>query len=194
MGDSLVEGWPQKLLDDLFADRRVWRFGVGSDRTQNILWRLSDTRLASVSPAQVLNSAGTNNLGSGNSACGTVAGLQAIVSQVAEIWPAAEIHYLPIPPRGPEFDEMDQERREINGAVAAGLGDFSRVRYLPLDEAALTCGQQGQPSTGDPLLLGTPTAWLHCENYKEDNLHMTGTGYQVLTTALEPMLSDLEPQ
>ena len=70
VGDSIVRRWGAtdypKLLENWNRNFFGWNaanFGWGSDRTQNILWRLNNGELDGVNPKVVVLLAGTNNIG-----------------------------------------------------------------------------------------------------------------------------------
>ena len=65
IGDSLVQAWPQPLLDRLSPGGVVLNLGVGRDRIQNVIYRLQDPRLSAshLNPTYTVIWAGTNNLG-----------------------------------------------------------------------------------------------------------------------------------
>ena len=69
VGDSITECWEREgaaLWKRLFLPMKAVNFGVSGDRTDSMLWRMEDTKLAvKTSPRYCVLLAGTNNIGRG---------------------------------------------------------------------------------------------------------------------------------
>jgi len=154
LGDSLAQSWPSSSLSAL----RIANLGVSGDQTQHVLWRLASPELAKFSPRKVLIVIGTNNLGMNNPPCAIVAGIEKIVKRTQEIWPRTEISLLEIPPRGDRFVQKNNERTQVNTAIR----QLSGIKTINIDNE-ITCQWH------------TP-----CAYYKDDELHFSETGYQLL--------------
>ena len=67
VGDSITECWEREgaaLRKRLFLPMTAVNFGVSGDRTDSMLWRMEDTKLAvKTSPRYCVLLAGTNNIG-----------------------------------------------------------------------------------------------------------------------------------
>jgi len=155
VGDSLVQQWDVKL----FRPRAAFNFGVGGDRTQNVLWRLEMPQLMALRPKDVVVLLGTNNLTAGDEPCAIVAGLQKVLAAAASVWPRARLWFIDIPPRGDGFAFRDAARKQTN----AGLQGLKPLRTIDVDDAISCNGKQP------------------CGNYIADNLHFSPAGYGVLT-------------
>jgi lysophospholipase L1-like esterase len=161
LGDSLAEQWNVQMWEP----QRVLNFGVGGDGVQHVLWRLSARELKDLKPKNVLIILGTNNLGLAKP-CAISFGLGIVFKRVAALWPSTKIAYLEIPPRGQDFNFMNDERTNINVSVR----QFPGVKTVNVDDV-ITC-ERKQP----------------CENYMDDNLHFSNVGYRVLLRTIEPAL------
>src|SRR4029077_15760451 len=66
LGDSLAQGWGDSAQKDLwksyFEPYKAANFGLGGDRTQQVLWRISNGEIDGISPKVIVLSVGTNNL------------------------------------------------------------------------------------------------------------------------------------
>lgn len=94
----------------LTRDSAVWRgvfgryayanFGIGGDRTQNVLWRLEHGETGVLKPRLVVILIGTNNLGTTRDDVGdTVRGIKAVVGKITAAFPGTKVLLLGIFPR-----------------------------------------------------------------------------------------------
>jgi lysophospholipase L1-like esterase len=181
-GDSITRRWGALDYPDLLAHWTKafhgWNaadFAWGGDRTENILWRLSNGELDGVDPKVIVLLAGTNNLGKepGDEAKvkDVTRGLQAIVDLCREKAPTATIVLTAIFPRNdnpavmPTIDAIN--------ANLAKMADGKSVRFLDVD-ARLA-------DANGTLFEGTTM----------DGLHPTLKGYEVWAEALKPILTEL---
>jgi len=86
VGDSLVWGWDPHAWGKGGEGKSIWGFGAVGDRTQNVLWRLQGDDLKKLAPKNVLLLIGTNNLGAVDKPCAVLAGFEAIVHRMRELW------------------------------------------------------------------------------------------------------------
>ena len=57
LGDSITQGWRYSgapIWDKFYAPRHAFNYGVGGDRTENILWRLANKEFDGVNPKVVV--------------------------------------------------------------------------------------------------------------------------------------------
>ncbi|MFM7606282.1 MAG: GDSL-type esterase/lipase family protein, partial [Prosthecobacter sp.] len=101
LGDSITAGWAGKkeIWDKAFLSYKPVNFGIGGDRTQHVLWRITHGELDSIKPKTVVLMIGTNNSGS-DSAEGIAKGITAIVETIRSKQPQAKILVLAVFPRG----------------------------------------------------------------------------------------------
>lgn len=159
LGDSLTHSWPRDLATQLAPGRRVLNLGVSGDRTQGVLWRLSQPEEASLRPEVVVLLIGTNNVRDRQPACAVVAGVKAILDRIDAAWGQPQVLLLQILPRGRDGQAFAAERAEI----AEGLRTLVRERPIVrlLDPG--------------PAFTAEPAA------YREDLVHLTRRGYEILT-------------
>ncbi|MFM7052172.1 MAG: GDSL-type esterase/lipase family protein [Planctomycetota bacterium] len=123
VGDSITQSWegPGKAAwEKHIAPLGALNLGNSGDRTEHVLWRLSEAPLTRLAPKHVVLLIGTNNLGHGTSnAEETLQGVQSVADMLAEQCPDATIHILEIFPRGERFNAMRGDICQINQALRA---------------------------------------------------------------------------
>jgi lysophospholipase L1-like esterase/tetratricopeptide (TPR) repeat protein len=160
VGDSLAEWWPQACWEGL----RVFNFGVAGDRTQHLLWRILQLPPQALSARCILVMIGTNNLGCGDSAEATLAGVERVVQALRERADAERILVLETPPLGSDFAWRGEERRRLNEGL--------RAKFVTLN--------------ADQHLIAGATE--RSPNYAEDAVHLSPAGYLVLTRLVREAL------
>jgi hypothetical protein len=83
LGDSITAGWrgAKEVWDKAFGAYKTANFGIGGDRTQHVLWRITNGELDGIKPKVVVLMIGTNNSGS-DEADGIAKGVTAIVKAI----------------------------------------------------------------------------------------------------------------
>lgn len=174
VGDSITNNWRtdgRAVWKREFGRLRCLNFGIGGDRTQNILWRLEHGELEGPEPSVVVLEAGTNNLNR-NSAAEIAAAIEAIVAVLRNRLPSSRIIVMAIFPRGERLDEPINARiRDINGRLLL-LDDGDRVRVLNL-------GEWLADASGD-----LRAAMI-------DGVHLSAEGYRIWAEAIRPALHEL---
>lgn len=175
LGDSITEMWPQAQWDEHFAALGAANFGIGGDRTENLLWRLRNGATGKLNPEIVVLMIGTNNFGLRDDSPERVAqGVGAVVDQVRSSFGNAEVVLLGILPRDERADGQLRSKVTAANALIASLGEREQVSYHDIGAAFLE--EDGTIST----------------EIMADFLHPTEKGYAVfaeqLNAILEPML------
>lgn len=176
LGDSLFAGW-RTDLPVTFPATRVYDFAVGGDRVPNVLWRMENTDIARLKPSVLALLIGTNDLAAGTPPCAVAKGIGLIVSRLRAAWPDAPVFVLTIPPRGPDFREIDDRRLEVNRAIIDLGKSDPAVHPVVIDDVTFTCGQYAAPKLASGRLA--------CANYVDDNLHFSTEGYVELGRILK---------
>ena len=171
LGDSITEGWPGDIWEAHFSRYRPANFGIGGDRTENLLWRLWNGAEGQLDPRVVVLMIGVNNLGlRGDPAEDVFHGVQAVVSEVKTAFPEARVALLGILPYGQQADTADRKRViEIN-ALLASLAEDPAVEFHDFGEAFL----QPDGSIAPEVMA--------------DFLHPTEQGYEIFARQLDPIL------
>jgi lysophospholipase L1-like esterase len=178
LGDSITQGWGgagKESWDKNFAPLYAANFGIGGDKTGNVLWRLDHGEVDSLSPKLVVLMIGVNNLWSGMNTGEEIAGgIRAIVEKLRAKLPQTKVLVLGVLPLGAKADEPGRARaKEINDH-AAKLDDGSTVKFVDLGAKLL--------QKNGTLLDGA---------YLPDNLHLTAKGYEVLAKELLPLVTEM---
>ena len=162
LGDSQVQNWPM----DQWQGLDVLNAGIGGERTQHLLWRLSAPEWRDLRPANVLIQVGGNNFWNGDSLCTVASGLFAVAARARELWPEAHIFYLSIAPR---LGQVSLRNRALRPA----LNLYVRSSIMPnmIDsDAALLCDS------------------ADCGYYEADHSHFSERGHAVLTAAIKTQI------
>ncbi len=173
LGDSITDAWRgQKAWKKYFEPLKAANFGIGGDRTEHVLWRISNGELEGIKPKVAVVMIGTNNSG-GNSADQIAAGIKAIVHKIEELSPHTKILLLGVFPRGAKAGTKIREKiADINKQISK-LDDGKRVRYLDIGEKFT---KEGGALTKDIM---------------PDYLHLSPQGYQIWAEAIEPTVREM---
>jgi alpha-L-fucosidase/lysophospholipase L1-like esterase len=168
LGDSITAMWPGDLLGKYFGKYPTVNFGIGGDRTENVLWRLDKGELNGTSPKLIVLLIGTNNMGF-NSAEEIAEGVGAVVANLRVKLPATKILLVGI------FPKRDAPLPKITAANAliAKLDDGKAVRYRDI-------GAQFLDKDGK-ILPGILT----------DAVHLSHKGYEIWGNAMAPLLAEI---
>jgi len=175
--DSITAGW-------LGAGRDIWKkdyeprhalnFGIGGDKTQNVLWRLNNMDIQNLKPKVAVVLIGTNN--TANNPHEIADGIKAVLANTQATFPGVKIILVSIMPNERAADKMKQVDSLIKNNA-----DNSTVYYLdlvPLMPPVTTTAPDGQ----------TDTNW---KGLGRDRLHPDASGYQIWADAMEPLLTKL---
>jgi len=172
-GDSITEGWRRggkDIWDRRYEKFGAFDFGIGGDRTQSVLWRLSQGQTDLLHPRLIVLLIGTNNLAAGDTIENTVAGVTAVVSAYQKCCPEAVILLQGIFPRGAQpADPIRAKVKAVNQALSR-LGDGEKIIFVDF---------------GDKFL--EPDGSLSRE-IMPDFLHPSPKGYQIWADAIQPII------
>jgi lysophospholipase L1-like esterase len=181
LGDSITEGWNSNGKDvwkerygDKYGDK-VANFGISGDRTQHVLWRITNGELENIKPKVIVIMIGTNNV-NGDPPEKIAAGVTKIV-QTSRDKTGAKILLLAVFPRGEKPDEEKSANqrasiRTINQALAK-LDDGKNVRYLDLWDKFVTAD-------------GTLP-----KDVMPDSLHPNKKGYEIWADGMDALLNEM---
>ncbi|CAD5123581.1 DgyrCDS11915 [Dimorphilus gyrociliatus] len=171
IGDSLIS---QMALTDLwqkmFVPLHCLNFGIDEDRTENVLWRISNGELECISPKVIILLVGTNNYD--NSAEEISEAILAIVDVVQGKQPQSQLIVMGIPPRGENPNRVRDKIEKLNSLLKLKLEKLDQVTFLQVDTSMFVNSSDGTIDPSDMY----------------DYLHFTTKGYQKLT---EPLLDEI---
>lgn len=185
IGDSITHmfgGQPKSSIargtdtwNRYYADRNTLNMGFGWDRTQNVIWRLTNGELDGIKPKAAVILIGTNNLSAtkharSNTPAEIAEGVNSICNIIHKKSPTTHIILLGVLPRNPaHFREPIQE---INRILAA----FDKKDYISF----LNMHDQFANADGSPK-----------KELMHDNVHPNADGYRVWAETMEPTLKRL---
>ncbi len=177
IGDSITHGWEgrgKEVWEEFYGPRHAINLGIGGDRTEHVIWRLTHGNLGKIHPQVVVLMIGTNNTGHFMQDPQEVAeGVKEILRILRERLPESKIVLHGIFPRGPhELDEARLNNIAINQIIRR-FADGAQVHYLDI---------------GDQFLEPDGTI---SRKIMPDLLHLSEEGYRRWATALEPKLKEL---
>jgi lysophospholipase L1-like esterase len=176
LGDSITAGWfwdhNKEIWDRAFGRYQPANFGIGGDKTENVLWRIDHGELNRVKPRVVVLLIGTNNID--DPAADILAGVKAVAKRIHHKLPKSRLLLLGIFPRGADpaqadVAEMRAKIREVNAGLAK-LDDGDRTRFLDIGGRFLS--PDGKIS---PQIM-------------PDALHINDKGYAIWAAAMQPLL------
>jgi lysophospholipase L1-like esterase len=177
IGDSITEGWTRnktgaRIWTEYYSSIKTANFGIGGDKTENVLWRIQNGNLDGINPKVIVLMIGTNNV-KRDTAVNIVEGVTAIVREIRIRTPNSKVLLLAIFPRGENPVEADREKiTEINTRIAS-LDDYRHVYYLDIGQRFLS--PDGKIS----------------KEIMPDFLHLSTAGYKIWADAMQPKLAEL---
>jgi len=176
LGDSITQGWEgagKEVWKEQFDPLRAANFGIGGDRTEHVLWRITKGKeLKGIHPKVFIIMIGTNNMGS-NSAEEIADGITAIVHELRHQRPHAHIPLLGVFPRSQKpTDKARDKIKDVNHRVAK-LDDGKHVKFLDIGDKFLT--ENGELT----------------KDVMPDYLHLSPKGYKIWADAVQPELDEM---
>ncbi len=178
LGDSITDRWHEvpELWNASFRKWKPANFGVGGDRTENVLWRLENGELDGVSPRVVVLMIGTNNTHS-NLPEDIVSGIRRIIEVIQQKAPETKILLLGIFPREPRIRNgvpvtMPMDKIKIINKELPKLAEEGKVRYLDIGNHFLSDGKVPK-------------------DVMPDGVHLNAKGYAIWAKAVTPVLKEM---
>ncbi len=174
IGDSITQGWEgagRDIWQQHFGDVKALNLGFSGDRTEHVIWRLSQNQMGPNRPQVAVIMIGTNNAGhSQQDPAQTAAGVQEIVRLLRQKSPKTKILLQSIFPRGADpQDPLRQINSGVNEKISS-LDDGQHVFFQDVSEAFL------EPD-------GTIS-----KEVMPDLLHLSAEGYRRWAETLLPKL------
>lgn len=186
IGDSIAANWSSSLREPYFNGLNVYNFGISGDRVQNVIWRFQNTDFSSRTPSNVVIFAGINNLADGVSPCGIAQGISLLVSDIKVRWPAVKIFLFEVHPHGQGYVKFETSRLELNSLLKDIYSGNSDVKVLAYSKE-IACDMQSEMSAFE-IFISNYIGIYHCENYIDDNIHLSPDGYSILGKMIKPLL------
>jgi len=187
LGDSITQGWEgsgREVWAKHFEPMHAANYGIGGDRTQHVLWRITEGKeLEGLTPKVCVLMIGTNN-SHDNSAEEIAEGVEAIVQELRHQKPHMKILLLAVFPRSGKLakdlkdanhvapDELNTKLPEVNKRLAK-LDDGKMVKYLDIGPKFLD--KEGGLS----------------KEIMPDYLHLSKKGYEIWAEAIEGPVKEM---
>lgn len=184
LGDSITAGWAGNGKDawkGTFEPMKAANFGIGGDRTEHVLWRITEGKeLEGINPKVAVLMIGTNNSGA-NSPEQIAEGVTAIVKELRKQRPETKVLLLGVFPRAGKAakdsksvpaEDLQPKIKQINDRIAK-LDDGKTVKYL--DIGAKFLEKDGSLS----------------REVMPDYLHLSPKGYAIWAEAIKGPVADL---
>ena len=176
-GDSITDFWHkfgEQIWEERYEKLGGFDFGIAADRTEHLLWRLSQGQMNGLHPRLILLMIGTNNIGS-NTNEQIAEGIREIIDQYRKLCPDATILIQGIFPRGHDAtNPLREQIKEINKIIAT-YSDGKKVLFLDF---------------GDKFLQADGTL---SPEIMPDFLHPGEKGYQIWADAIQPVIDQYFP-
>jgi lysophospholipase L1-like esterase len=174
-GDSITAGWlgHTDLWKTHFPGRKVATFGIGGDRTENVLWRLQNGEAAGLNPKLIVLLIGTNNIFLTPQQI--FEGVAADVKQYRLTCPQSHLLLLGVFPREPLPSHPFRAKILALNKLLATLDDGKDVTFFDFGNQFLN------PDGALPASL------------MPDYLHPNEAGYEIWIKAIQPFVDKYDP-
>jgi lysophospholipase L1-like esterase len=162
IGDSITHFWEthgKAVWEKFFAQgpRRAINLGTSADRTEHVLWRLTEGKeLDGYEAKCILLMIGTNNSGhfpfEKEPPVDTILGIREILNVIAEKQPKARVILTSIFPRGAKADNAYRRRNDVVNMEIAKFADGKKVIWCDFSDKFLTADGRLSPEIFPDLL------------------------------------------
>ena len=170
-GDSITHGWSgadgKNVWKQYYGNLSAVNYGISGDRTENLVYRISNGEVEGLNPKVVVVKIGTNNMGS-NTVEDIAHGVKAVIDLLHKKLPKTNVLLLAILSRSSLNDKVKQ----VNNLLAKYENGKS-VRYLNMNS-------HFENSNGT----------IHSDLFK-DGVHLTEKGYKVWAQTMDPLLKQM---
>ena len=171
-GDSITQGWRgsgKNVWMERYDKYGAVNFGIGGDRTENTLWRLSQGQAKGLQPKLIALMIGTNNT-LANSPEHIAEAIKAIVDKYREYCPNAVILLQAIFPRSEKVDDPRRATIKSINEIIAKFADGEKIIYVDF---------------GNQFMRADGTL---DKDIMPDFLHLSEKGYQIWADAIQPLI------
>lgn len=170
LGDSITSGWPGDLMKKYSGKFRPTNFGIGGDRTENVLFRLNNGELAWTNPKVIVLLLGVNNLSMGNNPGEVALGVSTVITKLRAVVPDAKILLLGVFPT--KLADHNARIPRVN-AYLAKMGDGKMIRFLDINSKFM--GKDGELRN----------------DVMKDAVHLNRNGYVIWGESIAPLLREM---
>ena len=180
IGDSITHFWEGAGKEQLVkyfgtGDMKMLDLGTSADRTEHVLWRLTEGKeLDGYTAKCILLMIGTNNSGhfpfEKEPPADTILGIREILKVIREKQPEATVVLTAIFPRGRDANDACRRRNEVVNKEIRKFADGQKVFWCDFNDQFLT-----------------PDGLLSPELFP-DRLHPNAFGYEIWYAAVKPYI------
>lgn len=176
LGDSITQNWARngrEVWKEYYAKRNAANFGINSDQTGHVLYRIADGNFDGISPKLVVLMIGTNNP---NPPQEVAEGVIAIVKELRKKVPESKILMLGIFPRGQAADDRNRAGNRAANHIFSKVADDEMIHYMDI---------------GD--VFTNPDGTIS-RQVMRDYVHLSPRGYRLWAEGIEHKLAELMAQ
>ncbi|CAG2176778.1 unnamed protein product [Oppiella nova] len=174
VGDSITQFWEnvgRVTWDIYYAHRHAYNYGIGGDRTENMIYRIRNKEFDGLHPKVAVLMIGTNNIGWNNTVEDTVRGVKQVLTELTAKLPDTKViltsNLIRPEPQGSKCKQVTE--------LIQHFADNKTVFYEDL---------------WTPYVF--PNGTQKFELFV-DGLHLSPKGYEVWQKTMEPLLNKLSP-
>lgn len=166
IGNSITHRWQSdSSWEKMFKDHRVTNMGFGSDRIENVYWRIFHGELEGCTPATICLQIGINNLLNGESEEEIADGIIALAALIRQRQPQAQLFVVKLYP----CRNMEEKVERLNTYLQ---------KQMPQDEHTVLVDVNS-------VLLKKDGSGKIDESLFSDGLHPNSKGYKILVRQLK---------
>jgi len=173
LGDSITQNWERngrEVWNEYYSKRNAANFGINSDRTEHVLYRVENGNFDGISPKLIVLMIGTNNT---NPPREKADGVIAIVKALHYKVPKSKVLMLGIFPRGNTPDDKNRIANDAANAIFKTVADGNMIHYMDI----------GHVFTNEDGKIP--------KEVMRDYVHLSPHGYRLWAEAIEPTIARL---
>jgi beta-glucosidase len=189
LGDSITRRLSDvgDLWEKHFSRHEAANFGVGSDETGNLLWRIQNGELDGIAPKLIVLLIGTNNAPRDRGR-DIAEAIERILHVIRGKCPSSRILLLALLPRGPSRGEEDWT--PADAVTSKAIAQANRILSRRISMRRIRISNLCHADLG-PLFLDARGRTR--SDLMPDRLHPGREGYEMLTAVLETLVDELMP-
>ena len=176
-GDSITDFWQSRGKDvwtQFYGKLNAFDFGISGDRTEHLLWRLSQGQVDGIHPKLIALMIGTNNTGT-NTPEQIADGVKEVIAGYQKHCPDAVILLQAIFPRAEKPTDPSRLKVKATNEIISKFADGKKVIYTDFGDKFLNAdGTMSKETMGDFL-------------------HPSLKGYQIWAEAIQPIVEKYFP-
>ena len=166
IGNSITHGWQwDASWEKMFKGRRVTNMGFGSDRIENVYWRIFHGELEGCKPSTICLQIGINNLANGEREEDIAGGIVALSALIRQRQPQARLCVIKVYP----CKGMEEKVARLNDCLQQLLPQDAHTVLLDANAVLLRKDNSGKID----------------ETLFRDGVHPNGIGYKLLAKQLK---------